>query len=212
MGTDRQNEANRENAKRSTGPKSGTGKAAVAKNAVQHGIFCNTPVLATERRVEWERFRVGVIESLHASGPLEVTLAERAALLLWRMGRLARFEVLVTAAAIDRIDVPPEPSVFDMPDFGRVPTNDPAVIAQREARAAQGRAWAKEALLMPGDDQERKITRYESHLSRQLQITLLQLRMLQAGRSDSSTTAVTTGTVTENEARTPKHVTSKPPP
>jgi hypothetical protein len=77
-----------------SGPKTATGKAAVAQNAVTHGIFSQEPVVKdVESREEWEQHRQDIINSLAPVGALERTLAERAALLLWRQARVARFEM-----------------------------------------------------------------------------------------------------------------------
>jgi len=43
MTTQKQIKANRQNAQKSTGPKTDEGKAAVSQNAVKHGIFPNRP-------------------------------------------------------------------------------------------------------------------------------------------------------------------------
>jgi hypothetical protein len=76
------------------GPNTAEGKAAVAQNAVTHGIFSQAPVVqGVESEEEWEQHREGVIASLSPVGTLEETLAERAALLLWRQARVARFEM-----------------------------------------------------------------------------------------------------------------------
>jgi hypothetical protein len=76
-----------------SGPNTAEGKAAVAQNAVTHGIFSQAPVVqGVESQEEWEQHREGVIASLAPVGTLEETLAERAALLLWRQARVARFE------------------------------------------------------------------------------------------------------------------------
>jgi hypothetical protein len=76
-----------------SGPNTAEGKAAVAQNAVTHGIFSQAPVVKdVESQEEWEQHREGVIISLSPVGILEETLAERAALLLWRQARVARFE------------------------------------------------------------------------------------------------------------------------
>lgn len=102
-------EANRRNALRSTGPRTAACKALVARNSVRHGVFAHLPVLPGESPYEWDRHRAGVIASLAPVGLLERTLAERAALILWRLARLARFEVGVTAAAVEDAGLlPPE--------------------------------------------------------------------------------------------------------
>lgn len=48
MATTKQVEANRQNAKRSTGPKTAAGKAAVSGNALKHGLLTEAALLAGE--------------------------------------------------------------------------------------------------------------------------------------------------------------------
>src|SRR3954470_13887939 len=55
MATQKQIEANRLNAQRSTGPRTPEGKAAVRLNALRHGMRARTVVLPGEDRQEFER-------------------------------------------------------------------------------------------------------------------------------------------------------------
>ena len=115
-------EANQRNAELSTGPRTVEGKAVVARNATRHGIFSAVPVIPGECPEEWDTHRAGVVNSLAPEGLLEVNLAERAALLLWRLQRLARYESEVMAAAMEEAAVPPLPpfeernSILDPPE------------------------------------------------------------------------------------------------
>jgi hypothetical protein len=62
-------------------------------NAVQHGIRSPAPVVpGVETREDWEEHRDGILESLQPEGHLEFVLAERAALLSWRLNRVIRYE------------------------------------------------------------------------------------------------------------------------
>jgi hypothetical protein len=61
MGSDRRIEANRRNARRSTGPRSADGKARVASNALKHGLTGTQIVLPNERREDFEAFRLGLL-------------------------------------------------------------------------------------------------------------------------------------------------------
>src|SRR5262249_51354821 len=100
---------NRHNSEQSTGPRTTEGKAVVSRNATKHGIFASMPVIPGECSQTWEAHRAGVVESLAPVGLLEMNLAERAALLLWRLQRLARFEAETVAAAVQAADVPALP-------------------------------------------------------------------------------------------------------
>jgi len=95
-------EANRRNAKRSTGPKTPEGKAKTSRNAVKHGALAVVPVLrGMEVSEEWEAHLRGVRSSLSPVGYLEEVLVDRIALLLWRMGRVARFELEALVTGIE---------------------------------------------------------------------------------------------------------------
>jgi hypothetical protein len=62
-------------------------------NATRHGIRSPAPVIpGVEKKEEWEEHRDGVIESLSPVGHLEEVLAERMALLSWRLHRVIRYE------------------------------------------------------------------------------------------------------------------------
>src|SRR5262249_36964503 len=108
MSTAQQTEANRRNAKRSTGPRSSEGKAVVSRNALKHGAYSSLPVIpGFERAEDWEAPGAGVLDSLGPRGALEGRLAERVALLLWRLDRVARYETATTAVWLDEADDPP---------------------------------------------------------------------------------------------------------
>jgi len=83
---------NRENARKSTGPKTIEGKKASAKNALRHGLLSASPVLSTENEGAFRRHVASVREALAPVGHLEKMLAERVAVLSWRLQRVTRFE------------------------------------------------------------------------------------------------------------------------
>jgi hypothetical protein len=75
------------------GPLTQEGKEVVKWNAVKHGLRSPAPVVPSiERREDWEQHRDGVLESLQPEGHLEMVLAERVALLSWRLNRVTRYE------------------------------------------------------------------------------------------------------------------------
>jgi hypothetical protein len=77
----------------SGGPKTEEGKEVVRWNAARHGIRSPAPVVpGIEKKEDWEAHAVGVLESLKPEGHLETVLAERVALLSWRLHRVTRYE------------------------------------------------------------------------------------------------------------------------
>jgi hypothetical protein len=102
MATIHQIAANRRNAQRSTGPRTPRGKAIVSQNAIRHGLHSASPVIhRLEDPAHWERHRAATITSLAPGSPLEHTLAEHVAHILWRLGRVARYEHDATAVSQD---------------------------------------------------------------------------------------------------------------
>ncbi len=96
--------ANRRNAQRSTGPTTDAGRAVARLNAVKHGGLSPLPVIPNiEKSDEWQAHLAGMITSLSPVGHLETVLAERVALTLWRLQRLARYEREVTAVGQERV-------------------------------------------------------------------------------------------------------------
>jgi hypothetical protein len=90
--TAKQIAANRENALRSAGPTSREGKTAVARNAVKHGILGTSLLLQDEDPSEFQALLDDLSRSLRPVGALELALAERIAVSLWRQRRLVRAE------------------------------------------------------------------------------------------------------------------------
>jgi hypothetical protein len=93
MTSEKQLAANRRNAQGSTGPKTDEGKAITRLNAAKHGGLAATPVVPRlERPEEWAEHLAATMASLNPVGHLEAVLAQRIALLFWRLGRVARYE------------------------------------------------------------------------------------------------------------------------
>lgn len=87
------------------GPVTQNGKAVASRNSTRHGLLSENPVVSgVETREGWESHRVGVTESISPSGHLEATLAERAALLSWRLARVTRYETESLSLAQEKIE------------------------------------------------------------------------------------------------------------
>jgi hypothetical protein len=75
------------------GPKTEAGKEVARWNATRHGIRSPAPVVpGIEKAEDWEEHSAGILESLNPEGHLETVLAERVALLSWRLHRVIRYE------------------------------------------------------------------------------------------------------------------------
>jgi hypothetical protein len=83
-------EANRRNAKLSTGPRTSHGKNRSRFNALKHGMAAQLPVLPGEDAEAFERQRDGWFDDLRPRTAVEYFFAERAVRLAWQLGRLDR--------------------------------------------------------------------------------------------------------------------------
>jgi hypothetical protein len=96
MVSDKQKQANVQNAQHSTGPVSPDGKAVVARNAIKHGIFAKDLVIAAgdgrEDQLEYDELLDGLKSDLVPMGPMEMLLVEKIAVNYWRLRRLVRYE------------------------------------------------------------------------------------------------------------------------
>jgi hypothetical protein len=85
-------EANRQNAQRSTGPKTGEGKNKVRWNPLKHGLLAKAVVLPQEDRAEFERLLAELTEYYQPIGRLEELHVEDIAGMYWRRRRALRVE------------------------------------------------------------------------------------------------------------------------
>lgn len=92
MATEKQIAANRQNAQKSTGPRTLDGRARVAQNALRHGLRAEQSVIIGEDMAEFETFRAEYLDEMAPLGPLECRLAERLINLAWRLIRVERIE------------------------------------------------------------------------------------------------------------------------
>jgi hypothetical protein len=87
------------------GPNTQAGKEVARWNATRYGIRSPAPVVpGLEKAEEWEEHRDGVLESLSPEGHLELVLAERVAVLSWRLHRVTRYEQETIALSQEKKD------------------------------------------------------------------------------------------------------------
>src|SRR5688500_16947160 len=81
--------ANRQNAKKSTGPRTTEGKRRSSRNALKHGFCASASSLTPlEDRDAYESYTRSIIDSLHPATAMEEDLAQRVADLSWRLRRI----------------------------------------------------------------------------------------------------------------------------
>jgi hypothetical protein len=88
----RQIEANRHNARKSTGPTTEEGKQRSRRNAVRHGLTAETVIGALEDAEDYKAFEAAIIADYDAQSAAERELVLRLASLLWRLRRATTME------------------------------------------------------------------------------------------------------------------------
>jgi hypothetical protein len=88
----KQFEANRRNARKSTGPTTEEGKQRSRCNAVRHGLTSETVIGALEDAEDYKAFEAAIIADYDAQSAVERELVLRLASLLWRLRRATTME------------------------------------------------------------------------------------------------------------------------
>jgi hypothetical protein len=104
MATEKQIEANKRNAHKSTGPTTEVGRAKSSRNALKHGLTAEQVTIEGEQARQFEAFRDDILESLCPEGAIEEQLAERIALCWWRLRRVYRMEVAIAKEHSEPLD------------------------------------------------------------------------------------------------------------
>jgi hypothetical protein len=92
--SERKVEANRQNAQKSTGPKTGAGKEIVSRNALKHGLLAKGLMFDNEEeKAELELLRTDLQEELAPEGVLERILVEEIVASWWKVQRTQRWSM-----------------------------------------------------------------------------------------------------------------------
>ena len=97
--------ANKENAKRSTGPKTQRGRAKSALNSLKHGLLSREALLPQEDFELYENLRTAVVTHLNPSGPIEMILIDEVVANLWRLRRAYRIESGFFSTELDELQL-----------------------------------------------------------------------------------------------------------
>src|ERR1700683_3849178 len=92
MATDKQTEANRHNAQKSTGPKTPEGRDAVRLNGLKHGLTAQTLILPGESEADFQDLFDSYEAEHEPATPTENALVTQLAMATWRMRRLYHVE------------------------------------------------------------------------------------------------------------------------
>jgi hypothetical protein len=92
MISEKQMEANRRNAQRSTGPRTEEGKKVAALNARRHNLTGQVTAMTDADRIMHDAFSASIVENLAPEGAMETQLAQRIATDSWRLNRISAVE------------------------------------------------------------------------------------------------------------------------
>jgi len=92
MATEKQIAANRRNAGKSTGPKTGAGKNRSRRNSLKHGLLSRDLVLPWEDEREFRKLVNALLAEHAPEGATEVLLVEQMAVATWKLARLTGIE------------------------------------------------------------------------------------------------------------------------
>ena len=92
MASQLQIDANRQNAQKSTGPKTPDGKAAVSQNALTHGLTALDAGIFGEDLEEFDATRQSFEDEFKPVGPLQTLLVQQIVMAAWRLGRIRTLE------------------------------------------------------------------------------------------------------------------------
>jgi len=207
MTTEKQVEANKQNALVSTGPATSEGKAIVAQNAVKHGIFAKDLIITTgdgkEDAQEYRELLDGLIISLAPVGQMECLLVEKISVDYWRLRRVLRFE----SGSIRKVLDMAISDYYNKADWQGIKENktneelDEEIAQYRDRQDKRGQKrlaeleqaklknqYAEEVTIktnsLPAGDDYEKVIKYEKAVQRSILQNLALLKRLQAIRRE----------------------------
>ena len=92
MTSERRVAVNRRNARRSTGPRTRSGKARSSRNALRHGLTAERVVLPGEDPVAFDTLRADLFERYQPIDPVAKHLVEHVVACIWRLRRVPEIE------------------------------------------------------------------------------------------------------------------------
>jgi hypothetical protein len=193
-------QANRQNARKSTGPISEEGKLVSRCNAVRHGLTAETVIGALEDAEDYRAFEAAIVADYDAQSAVERELVLRLASLLWRLRRATTLETGLFEIQADEIrdeakieqQIPSQPAFSAFSNRSAV-SFDESCRLEPNAKGASTRsprndllplsstATLTECFLRLADLPNYaldRLSRYEALLSRQVARVLLELDAL----------------------------------
>src|SRR5215210_4564934 len=204
MASKKQIHANRQNALKSTGPKTPEGKASARLNATKHGLLSQEVLIPGEDEAALKELGERLRAELEPVGELESLYVERIIDTTWRLRRPSRVEAGIFASELygemaDRARKEADTYTSDLMDVVR--NSDITITNEHKHQEALSRAKEMEAMqdaetatlgrTFIRDANEAnafsKLSRYETGIERSLHKALHELQRLQAARHAAGT-------------------------
>jgi hypothetical protein len=210
----RQIEANRRNARKSTGPTTEEGKQRSRCNAVRHGLTAETVVGALEDAEDYRAFEAAITADYDAQSAVERELVLRLASLLWRLRRATTMETGLFDTQADHLNefrkgAPTQPSsrqlIYSLFEprlsAGVVEEQPPATSATSTAEHTVDLARCFLRLCNLSNYALDRLGRYEATLWRQVAQTLVTLDCLERRKPQERARPVRCATLQELQSR-----------
>ena len=170
MASQKQIEANRRNAQKSTGPKTPEGKARSSMNALRHGLTAENTVTQGEDENEFNQVQTDFYDHLQPQGPVEAHLVLEVVNASWRLRRMHMLET----------------GVFDLRfmDLEEKMEEDYEGTSDQTRKALIYREDTK------GPNTLDKLSRYQARAERSFYKALHELERLQSLRGPTATVAL----------------------
>ncbi len=172
--TQRRIEANRRNAARSTGPRSPSGKAKVARNAIKHGYFAAQERWSPQQHRDFEEILDGLRDDLKPQGILEEGCVATIAESYVRMAAMLRWENIAALKYHQQCE-------REMDE--RIAAADVREAARLRAQRGKLRRAGLWQPTIPGPREARAITRYSGSLDRSIRRAVSDLEGLKSIRN-----------------------------
>jgi hypothetical protein len=171
MPSDRQINANRNNARRSTGPQSDSGKAASARNALTHGLAAKHHILPIENAQEFYELLDACREQFQPQNDFQDSIVRQIAIDRWRLERFNRVEAGYLYHRLE--DLCERPHNLDPLDEYKPQTHEEENDLEATRRLGKiFRSASEQAFLT--------LSRYQTSINRSMHKNIEQLRRLQA--------------------------------
>ena len=176
-------EANRSNAKLSTGPKTERGKRFSRLNGIRHGLSGEFCLLPGEDGNLFNLLRKSLIGDLKPGGFLELALVDRMAGLIWRMRRAVKYEsgLLTLEGRASKRDTYPDWNPFSKDSGLSEEETERVLDLLSMGKVFRGNSSGENAL--------KRLHRYETSLERSFFRNLHELQRLQKQRNGENVDA-----------------------